>query len=202
MNEQPKGSFLQEGKEPVIERIFQLVDRYPSKSAAARAWNMNINTLLTYYKRHDTHPTPRRPLLLKIAEVENVSVEWLLHGSSGSDNSIRNERTTNEPNPNKLYEPTNDESDNKETTRKLSVLLDFLSESEKRRLIEILARKGVETALLILDEDMVKIAQARPTVKKAALMLNDLPDARVREILAEIEGTERAQVDTLAKKAG
>lgn len=203
MTDLQKGSIQKDRKEPVIENIARLIDRYPSRSAAARAWGVNVNTLNSYFKNRETSPTPRRSQLLKIAEVEGVTIDWLLHENTNNTNNNNNTMLP-APETSAMVKPYTQETDSQEAEadRKLSALLAFLSSSEKNRLVEMLARKGVETALLILDEDMVKIAQARPTVKKAALMLNDLPDARVREILAEIEGTERAQVDTLNKKAG
>ncbi|MGU9776161.1 hypothetical protein ACV3J7_07135 [Salmonella enterica] len=206
MINEPKGSFPCKKKEPILERIFQLIEeRYPSRSAAARAWGININTLKGYYHKQETQnapPVPRRGQLLKIAEAEGVSVEWLLTGTEKETKDQKKQPMQ----PNQL-ETANKKAEiapveQNDADRKLSALLSFLSNDEKTRLVEMLARKGVEAALLILDEDMVKIAHAKPVVKKAALMLNDLPDARVREILAEIEGTERAQVDTLNKKAG
>lgn len=45
MRKAPQGSFPADGKEPIIERIFRLVERYPSRNAAARAWGINEGTL-------------------------------------------------------------------------------------------------------------------------------------------------------------
>ncbi|WP_061770231.1 hypothetical protein [Serratia symbiotica] len=81
MKKEPKGVFYEAGKEPVIERVFRLIERYPSRSAAARAWGININTLKNYYRRQEEiQPTPRPSQLKKIADVEDVSLEWLTTG--------------------------------------------------------------------------------------------------------------------------
>ncbi|MFI7974181.1 helix-turn-helix domain-containing protein [Serratia marcescens] len=127
-----------QSKEPVIERIFRLVERYPSRSAAARAWGINVNTLKNYYRRQDIEPTPRHSQLLKIAEVEGVSIEWLTTGQGESPKS--QERTSKAPGTDRLVD-----------------MLSFLTDEERRHLTEVLARKGVETVLYLLDEKNIKL---------------------------------------------
>ncbi|MFH2504006.1 hypothetical protein ABK730_18990 [Klebsiella indica] len=203
MSKVPKGSIERGRKEPVIENISRLIDRYPSRSAAARAWGFNLNTLNSYFKNKEVPPIPRRSQLLKIASVEGVTIDWLLHentdftknntnkGGAGI-NEAQSMPSTQEGNEAPIYNGD----------RKLLALFEFLSEEEKLKIAEILARKGVETALLLLDEDMLKIAHAHPTVKKTAVLLSALPDARVREILAEVERSEHAQLERLTRNTG
>ncbi|EKT2303994.1 hypothetical protein QD153_004601 [Salmonella enterica] len=149
MSKEPISSFLSEGKEPVIERIFQLVERYPSRSAAARAWGINVNTLKNYYRRKDIHPVPRRNQLSKIAEVEGVTMEWLTDGigptPTKSPMNQKNQVTIKRHN----------------SLDKLTEILAFLSEEERNRLIETLTRKGVETILYLLDEDNINLLKQR-----------------------------------------
>ncbi|HCQ6978099.1 TPA: helix-turn-helix domain-containing protein [Klebsiella pneumoniae] len=138
MKKELKSVFPTQSKEPVIERIFKLVERYPSRSAAARAWGINVNTLKNYYRRQDIEPTPRQSQLIKIAEVEGVSLEWL---------------TTGEGEP-----PKSQEKANKTTELdKLIAMLSFLTEDERRGLTEVLGRKGVEIVLYLLDEKNIKL---------------------------------------------
>lgn len=203
MSKMPKGSIERDRKEPVIENISRLIDRYPSRSAAARAWGINLNTLSSYFKNKEAPPIPRRSQLLKIASVEGVTIDWLLHENTNFTKNNTNEGDISiieaQSMPSKQ---TADQSPVYNGDRKLLALFEFLSEEEKLRIAEILARKGVETALLLLDEDMLRIAHAHPTVKKTAVLLTDLPDAKVREILAEVEGSERAQLESLTRNAG
>lgn len=206
MTRRPLGTFIEGGKAPtVIERVFQLIERYPSRSAAARAWGINVNTLKGYYTKfysQGVNPVPRKHALRNIAQAEGVTVEWLLTGEG--DEPLPKETIETLVRQIKKTPTTETKKTNhiKETDRNLSVLLDYLSDVEKERLIEALIRKGVEAALLVLDDDMVRLAQTRPMVKKAALMLNDLSDARVREILSEIESSEYAQSERVTKKTG
>lgn len=65
MRKELEGSFPGQGKEPIIERIFKLVERYPSRNAAARAWGINEGTLKNYYNRKEIAPTPRYNQLKK-----------------------------------------------------------------------------------------------------------------------------------------
>ncbi|EJI9870035.1 hypothetical protein ACK1L0_002960 [Salmonella enterica] len=139
MRKERQGSFADSAKEPVIDRITQLIRRYPSRSAAARAWGINVNTLNSYYKNDVPAPTPRENLLAKIAESEGVSLEWL---ATGVGESPKTQKT-----------PT--------CRDKLSEILDFLTVGERQQLATILARKGVETILYLLDEDNINLLKQR-----------------------------------------
>ncbi|EEJ0780893.1 hypothetical protein GSC47_001366 [Salmonella enterica] len=149
MAKEPIGSFLSEGKEPVIERIFQLVERYPSRSAAARAWGINVNTLKNYYRRKDILPVPRRNQLSKIAEVEGVTMEWLTDGIGPAPTGL----SMNQKNQTAIQRHN--------SLDKLTEILAFLSEEERNRLVETLTRKGVETILYLLDEDNINLLKQR-----------------------------------------
>lgn len=139
MQKEPKGVFQGKGKEPVIERVFMMIERYPSRSAAARAWGINVNTLKNYYRRQEIQPTPRPALLKKIAEHEGVSLEWLTTGEGkGPDLS------TKEPiKPTKSHVDSNDG---------LYDLLSLLTEQERQSLYQAFVRKGVDTMLQLVLE--------------------------------------------------
>ncbi|MFB9084904.1 hypothetical protein LU604_22135 [Erwinia tracheiphila] len=78
MSKEPERSFVNDAKEPVIERIFKRVERYDSRAEAAAAWGININTLQNYYKRRAQAPVPREMLLRPIAEREGSAfADWL-----------------------------------------------------------------------------------------------------------------------------
>ncbi|EJK1075288.1 hypothetical protein NKN81_003867 [Salmonella enterica] len=143
MRKERQGSFADNAKEPVIDRITQLIRRYPSRSAAARAWGINVNTLNSYYKNDVPAPTPRENLLAKIAESEGVSLEWLATGVGESPKT-----------------PT--------CRDKLSEILDFLTVGERQQLATILARKGVETILYLLDEDNINLLKQRQNLATQA----------------------------------
>lgn len=129
-------SFQGQGKEPVIERIAELVNRYTSRSAAARAWGINVNTLNSYFKNVPVPPTPRENLLRRIAEKEQVSLGWL----QGNNEAL--EKTP------KL--PINDGLD--DSPDGLVEMLMFLTKEERQQLASILARKGIDTMVSLIFE--------------------------------------------------
>ncbi|QQE44167.1 hypothetical protein [Hafnia alvei] len=156
MKKEHERSFTGEVKEPVIERIFKLVERYNSRVDAAKAWGINVNTLQNYYKRKDVMPVPREKVLRQIAEREGVSLAWLLHG--GVDESLNTKNTTKNIN-------------SSDVDLKLLTLLGMLTEEEKLALFAVLARKGVETVLYLLDEDNIKLLKLDRVMKEKVLGL-------------------------------
>jgi hypothetical protein len=142
------GIFVGRLKEPVVERIAQLARRYPSRSAAARAWGININTLKSYYRKDGPPPEPRENQLMRIAESEGVSLEWLRDGVGKT--------------PGKSPKTTADGD-------RLSEMLEFLTAEERLELTTVLARKGVEVILYLLDEDNIRLMQLDAVVKEKIL---------------------------------
>ncbi|EFO4006296.1 regulatory protein [Escherichia coli] len=160
---------MEQAKEPIVERMAYLIRRYPSRSAAARAWGININTLQSYFKKGNT-PEPRESILVRIAESEGVSLEWL---KTGNGNSPK----------------TQELQSNLSQGDQLIEMLSFLTNEEREALTNMLARKGVETVLRLLDKENQELLQLEGRKRLAALMLVDMPDEQVREILAEIEAS-------------
>lgn len=154
MKKERQGSFVQGTKKPIIERISHLTRRHGSRSAAARAWGVNVNTLNSYFKNDVDPPMPRDNLLARIADSEGVSLSWLKHGQEDeqAEKSIKA--------PESRFK---DES--------LFQILDFLSSEEKQQLAAMLARKGVETVLYLLDEDNIKLLKLDRVMKEKVLGL-------------------------------
>ncbi|EFV8142142.1 hypothetical protein GLR47_21740 [Shigella sonnei] len=157
---------MEQAKEPIVERMAYLIRRYPSRSAAARACGININTLQSYFKKGNT-PEPRESILVRIAESEGVSLEWLKTGNGN---------------------PPKKQSDLSQGDQ-LTEMLSFLTSEEREALTNMLARKGVETVLRLLDKETQELLQLEGRKRLAALMLVDMPDEQVREILEEIEAS-------------
>ncbi|EIF5381839.1 hypothetical protein IC336_001683 [Salmonella enterica] len=178
MKKEPSGSFPGQEKEPIIERIFKLVERYPSRSEAARKWGINESTLKNYYKRRDIAPTPRINQLRKIAESEDVSLEWLQFGVGEEPKETFQKRQQSNP-------LSASDIDNKILT-----FLSFLDDSEKQRLIDVLGRKGAEHCLILLDGDITELHALEGVRRLLALSLKNIPDERVREIYEACETTD------------
>ncbi|EHW4150220.1 hypothetical protein K2689_000232 [Salmonella enterica subsp. enterica serovar Kottbus] len=178
MKKEPSGSFPGQEKEPIIERIFKLVERYPSRSEAARKWGINESTLKNYYKRRDIAPTPRINQLRKIAESEDVSLEWLQFGAGEEPKETFQKRQQSNP-------LSASDIDNKILT-----FLSFLDDREKQRLIDVLGRKGAEHCLILLDGDITELHALEGVRRSLALSLKNIPDERVREIYEACETTD------------
>ncbi|ENE0133361.1 hypothetical protein ABMJ88_003197 [Escherichia coli] len=176
---------MSQGKEPVIERIGMLTKRYPSRSAAARAWGININTLNSYFKGGQTQPAPRESILIRISESEGVSLEWLKEGKGEL------------PNDTGIYGNFGCSGDKGD---QLTQMLSFLTKDEREQLTNLLARKGVETVLTLLNKENQDLLQLEGRKRLAALMIVDMPDDCVREILEKTE-TSR-QSNPVESKAG
>lgn len=160
---------MEHAKEPVAKRIDLLIRRYPSRSAAARAWGINNNTLKSYFRKTGDTPEPRENVLLRIAEHEGVDLDWLKTGK-GELPKIPKSTTSN-------------------GSDQLTEMLSFLTNEEREALTNMLARKGVETVLRLLDKETQELLQLDGRKRLAALMLVDMPDEQVREILEEIEAS-------------
>jgi len=190
MKKTPDRSFPSETKEPVINRVFKLVDRYPSRSEAARAWGMKVSTLQNYYKRKDITPTPRKAQLIKIAEQEGVSIEWLLTGTGDVSMKKNKKSEINELKTSKHLTTHKGKAD-----EKILELLSFLSEDEKEKILEVLVRKGIDTVLYLLDEDNIKLLKMDRVMKEKVLGLQPQTleeaariDEEARECGANSEG--------------
>ncbi|ECG0715655.1 hypothetical protein DKE90_08520 [Salmonella enterica] len=153
MTKERERIFPERQKKPIIERLAQLIRHHPSRSAAARAWGVNINTLNSYFKNELDPPMPRENLLAKIADCEGISLDWLKYGD---EVAIPQENTKTTSNIGDIRE-------------KLLTMLGFLTDDEVEQLTLLLARKGVETMLYLLDEDNIRLLQMDRVVKEKIL---------------------------------
>lgn len=71
----------------------------------------------------------------------------------------------------------------------LSVAWASLEAGEQEQLAKLLARKGAEVLVTLLDDNTLRLLQLQGIKRQAAIKLQDMPESRVREILAEIESS-------------
>lgn len=176
----PERSFPDQGKEPVIERIFRLAARYPSRSDAARAWGINVNTMQNYYKRRYQQPAPlpREQRLRKIAECEDVSMEWLLTGEGIEPEEMERKKSSLV----QSVQGKTSSSYEKEGVQTILGAWGALSEKEQELLTKVLLRKGGEFLTILLDEHIQELHALEGVRRALALSLKNLSDQRVREI--------------------
>ncbi|HCT5932250.1 TPA: hypothetical protein OT246_002434 [Klebsiella pneumoniae] len=189
MDKERKCSFGDGLKEPIIERVFSLVERYPSRNEAAKAWGININTLQNYYKRRDLAPVPRTKLLEVIANHEGVSLEWLVDGIG-------------EPpvNTKKEHKKEHAISGFNDPDARLATLFSILSDEEKQSLFEIVVRKGVDTVLRLRDDRNIKLLQCNDVDKDRLLVW--LESGMKKEAFETSEVVAETGLANSGKKAG
>ncbi|HFW3711938.1 TPA: hypothetical protein ACIBKF_001133 [Salmonella enterica subsp. enterica serovar 6,7:y:-] len=183
----PERSFPEQGKEPVIERIFKLVTRYPSRSEAARVWGLNINTMQNYYKRRHQQPAPlpREQQLKKIAECENVSMEWLLTGAGVEPDIKKTKKRSLVQRGRGKHLSSHD----KKGVQTILGAWEVLSEKERELLTKLLLRKGGELLTILLDSHIQELHELEGVRRLLALELKNVPDEKVREIYEVLETT-------------
>lgn len=151
-----------EVKNPVAARINSLA-RGRKLTEAAQDWEVNYNTLRNYFVRENARP--KRDTLEKISIAEGVSIEWLLTGQEIGERFF----TKNEPKMSNEVIPG--------VSTPLVQLLLTLSDAEQTRLYKVLARKGVETILYLLDEDNIALLKLDKVVKEKILGKQPLTEA-------------------------
>lgn len=127
---------------------------------------MKVSTLQNYYKRKDINPTPRKAQLLKIAEQEGVTLDWLLTGDGKAPLKPGVKNEMNDPS-----RGTHSSTNMTKADEKILELLSFLSQDEKDKFLEVLVRKGIEVVLYLLDEDNIKLLKLDRVMKEKVLGL-------------------------------
>lgn len=194
MTKEQDRSFMEEEKEPVIYRIFQLVERYPSRSKAAEAWGINLNTLQNYYKRKDIEPTPRKAVLTKIAEHEGVSLDWLLTGDNTNSNASPIKKNEMNEHAYSIEHGSTFQLNNMDL--KLAELFSVLSVDEKEQIISLLIRKGVEIVLTLTEQTSLQLLLLPEEEKKRLIALHEAKKG------ASQSSIESSFTDPLQKNAG
>ncbi|MFV9177427.1 hypothetical protein [Serratia marcescens] len=193
MRKEHERSLPDDRKEPIIERIFALVERYPSRNEAAKAWGININTLQNYYKRRELAPTPRHQLLEVIANHEGVSLEWLTYGIGEAPANTKNEHIKERKKEHTSTEVVDPDA-------RLATLFSILSDREKQSLFEIIVRKGVDTVLRLSDERNIKLLQCNDMEKEK--FLAGLEGNIKKEALTHSQDVVASSLSNTGKKAG
>lgn len=173
-------AFVGDRKESFRDRLEKLIGKR-SVRAAAKDWGLPTSTINNYLHK-GTEPALR--VVMTIAEAETVSLEWLAAGLN--KNLIAKNSPTESSNENEIVRS--------DVERKLFEQLSFLTEREKQKLVEVFARKGVETILHVLDDNNIKLLQLPDVIKEQILAIHtpgtDAVDLEARECGADNEKQE------------
>ncbi|AIJ09290.1 helix-turn-helix domain-containing protein [Edwardsiella anguillarum] len=173
-------------KESIRARLKMLM-KGRSKSAVAKAWGLPFSTLNNYFEKD---AIPSLQVASQIAEAEGVSIDWLAFGKSG-DSVPAPERQT--------CTPLTISQD--VVLQRLIAILSALDVDDAEALSKLLALNGARYLSRLLNAENQSLLRLEGRKRIAALMLEDMPDERVREILAEIENDKQA-ADVVNVKAG
>ncbi|HCB2353192.1 TPA: helix-turn-helix domain-containing protein [Escherichia coli] len=165
-------SFTQSGKESIRDRMKSLF-KGRSLRKVSLDWDLPYSTLNNYFARS---ATPSVEILVKISEIENVSLAWLAtgkdgvymldeaHSSNGQAQSILDKGLTDGTSSFAFTaEPLKDD---KFLSLTWAMFFEALEHDEKKRLIDIYARMGVRGVLNLLSKyndtlsELVELPQA------------------------------------------
>ncbi|MGX6558308.1 helix-turn-helix domain-containing protein [Klebsiella pneumoniae] len=143
-------SLPQSGKESVRDRI-KILFKGRSLRKVSLDWDLPYSTLNNYFSRS---ATPSVDVLVKISELENVSLNWL---ATGRDDVL----PLGEPDSKRPgVKPGRDASAVTEASRRddeflsltWAMFFEALSHDEKARLIDLFAKIGIKGALSLLNQ--------------------------------------------------
>ncbi|EAX6860078.1 bacteriophage CI repressor [Salmonella enterica] len=160
-------------KESIKERLTKLM-RGRSKTAVAKAWGLPFSTLNNYFEKD---ATPSLQVASQIAFAEGVSIDWLVFGRGATESSQPQSDANIQHQPPDI------------TQQRLLAILSALESPEAERLSKLLALNGAKYLSRLLEPENQELIRLEGRKRAAALLLDNLPDERVREILAEIEAS-------------
>ncbi|WP_314140368.1 helix-turn-helix domain-containing protein [Buttiauxella noackiae] len=176
-------SFSQLGKESIQERIKSLFNGRSLRKVSLD-WDIPYSTLNNYFSRS---ATPSVDVLIKISELEKVSLTWLATGMDGVFAVDECHRSSTEQVHEHLSADTGIEgakfaftatplNDEKFLSLTWSMFFEALNLEEKRKLIDIYAKiglKGVLSRLSNFTESTNELNSLSPDDKEHSLMINE-----------------------------
>ncbi|HGE8473089.1 TPA: helix-turn-helix transcriptional regulator [Serratia marcescens] len=171
-------SFSGDQKESFQDRLRTII-RGRSLRAVAEAWDVPQSTINNYLYRGSS---PRVAVLKKIADAENVELDWLIDGTT---DAVTRVIAPEEPKTLAFgdYQGWID-------------MLEALTPEESTEALRVLKRHGVSLLLSITDQTNIDLIGLTQNRKKAAIMLRHLSDEKIREILqGDAAGTATSTVN-------
>jgi hypothetical protein len=162
-----------DSKESISDRLRELIGNR-SVRAAAKDWGLSFSTLNNYLTRGTE---PSLSVALQIATVEGVTIEWICGLN---------------------VDPYRDHSDSEslhdENKKLIMNIINALDAKDIERLSKTLALNGAKYLTKVLEPENQELISLEGRKRVAALLLDDLPDERVREILEEIESSKLSNI--------
>ena len=177
---QSKLSLPEDTKESIQDRL-KLLFKGRSLRQTALDWGLPYSTLNNYFEKG---ATPGLNVVANVSQKENVSLEWLVFGTTKSLPQLPSDTESNED------------------SQALQAIIKTLEPRECRDLTKLLGRKGAETMLLLLNETNLKLMQLSEREKMAMMKLCDNTDPEVAKILRQLADLGRGESnDPVTKQA-
>ena len=171
-------SFAQSGKESIRDRMKSLF-KGRSLRKVSLDWDLPYSTLNNYFARS---ATPSVEILVKISEIENVSLAWLAtgkdgvymldeaHSSNGQAQPIIENGLTDGSSP--FAFTAVPLKDDKFLSLTWAMFFEALDHDEKKKLIDIYARMGVRGVLDLLSKynDTLSVLVELPLAEQERLL--------------------------------
>ncbi|EAU0652159.1 MULTISPECIES: helix-turn-helix domain-containing protein [Enterobacterales] len=171
-------SFAQSGKESIRDRMKSLF-KGRSLRKVSLDWDLPYSTLNNYFARS---ATPSVEILVKISEIENVSLAWLAtgkdgvymldeaHSSNGQAQPIIENGLTDGSSP--FAFTAVPLKDDKFLSLTWAMFFEALDHDEKKKLIDIYARMGVRGVLDLLSKynDTLSVLVELPQAEQERLL--------------------------------
>ncbi|EDS8289174.1 bacteriophage CI repressor [Salmonella enterica subsp. enterica] len=171
-------SFAQSGKESIRDRMKSLF-KGRSLRKVSLDWDLPYSTLNNYFARS---ATPSVEILVKISEIENVSLAWLAtgkdgvymldeaHSSNGQAQPIIENGLTDSSSP--FAFTAVPLKDDKFLSLTWAMFFEALDHDEKKKLIDIYARMGVRGVLDLLSKynDTLSVLVELPQAEQERLL--------------------------------
>ena len=172
-------AFLQPGKESIQQRLRKLFKGRTLRKAA-QDWGLPYSTLNNYFSKG---ATPGLDVVVRVAEIEGVTIEWLVLGSLSG-------------------QPTQEQSQahGEDNFSELNLIWRSLTDNERSELSRLLGRKGADVLTLLLEEHALGLLKLSGDAREAALLLDKLPENELREILRKYRGVTKDQSVSVERK--
>lgn len=170
-----------EGKESLRDRLSILIGNR-SVRAAAKDWGLSVSTLNNYITKGTE---PGFNVMTIIANKEHVSLDWIANGKEL-------EKPQPQPQPQQL--------DDDATIQGINAVLRALDENERNQLYRLIARKGADFLVNLLNSDNQQLMGLTGEARELALLLSKMRPENVSALWKQAQCSEDLPANIITNK--
>lgn len=179
-DKQEKFALDTEGKESLKDRLSILIGNR-SIRAAAKDWGLSVSTLNNYITKGTE---PGFNVMTIIANKEQVSLDWIANGK--------------ELQPQQPQQPQQPDDDT--TIQGINAVLRALDENERAQLYRLIARKGADFLVNLLNSDNQQLMGLTGEARELALLLSKMRPENVSALWKQAQCSEDLLADIITNK--